>query len=266
MKTSAIHFSWLPSLLVVAIILCSAVSDAQTSLYLRNGAAGIGSTSTSSTYNGRVGINTLYPGKELHVYNTGEIRLKNSVASTSNAGIYWHSSSSYAIRKSYGSWSSPNYQQLVLDFPTGIILDPGTGNNSGYNKSYVEIKGGKGLRVSQGTVGIGTLAPPSGYLLAVNGKVIAEEVKVELEVNWPDYVFAADYDLMSLKNLSAYIEKNKHLPGVPSAAEVAEEGINLGAMNAQLLEKVEELSLHLIQLNERLEALEEENKALKNKK
>lgn len=108
------------------------------------------------------------------------------------------------------------------------------------------------------------------FTLAVNGRTITEEVQVKLKVNWPDYVFAEDYDLMTLTDLETTIKTLGHLPGVPSAEEVEENGHALGKMDAILLEKVEELTLHLIDMSkdiERLEKIEEqlrkENETLK---
>jgi len=103
-----------------------------------------------------------------------------------------------------------------------------------------------------GKVGIETDYVPSDYTLAVNGKTITEEVQVLLRTNWPDYVFAEDYNLMSLTDLEAEIETLGHLPGVPSAEEVEENGHALGQMDAILLEKIEELTLHLIKINNTL--------------
>lgn len=111
------------------------------------------------------------------------------------------------------------------------------------------------LAVGGGQVTIGTQSAPAGYDLAIAGKMIAEEVVIELSQNWPDYVFAADYQLRSLPEIEAYIQQNQHLPGVPSADEVAEEGIAVGEMNRVLLEKVEELTLLLIQQNQQQETL-----------
>ncbi len=92
---------------------------------------------------------------------------------------------------------------------------------------------------TNGNVGIGTTAPQS--LLAVKGTITAQEVKVTS--SWPDYVFADDYNLMPLAEVAAYIASNGHLPEVPSAEEVANNGLSLGASQALLLKKIEELTL-----------------------
>jgi len=110
---------------------------------------------------GNVGIGIADPARQLHVGGTGHISVgpTNTVASDSTAGLYWYNSSAYSIARTPGAWTAPGYQQLRLDWPTGIVLDPGTGNNAGYDKSYVDITGGKGLRVSQGNLGIGIAGP-----------------------------------------------------------------------------------------------------------
>jgi hypothetical protein len=94
----------------------------------------------------------------------------------------------------------------------------------------------------------------SGYLLSVVGKVMAEEVRVELNGTWPDYVFANDYQLMKLPELKKYIKANKHLPEIPAAEEM-KAGIEMGKMNKLLMQKVEELTLYVIQLSEAIEEL-----------
>ena len=108
---------------------------------------------------------------------------------------------------------------------------------------------------SGGRVGINTTSIPSGYTLAVDGKAIMEEVKVKTSGSWPDYVFSEGYFLESLRKTESYIKENQHLPGIPSAQEVKEEGISLGEMNAKLLEKIEELTLHLIQKDHQINDL-----------
>jgi len=105
-----------------------------------------------------------------------------------------------------------------------------------------------------GEIGIGTSDIPVGYKLAVNGSAIMEEVKVQISTAWPDYVFGENYNLKQLDEVAAFIKENGHLPNVPSAAEVNEAGgLELGEMNARLLEKIEELTLYAISMQNDLE-------------
>jgi hypothetical protein len=94
--------------------------------------------------------------------------------------------------------------------------------------------------------------------LYVNGIVKAHQIEVKL-TNWSDFVFADDYQLNSLAEVEAYITKNKHLPNVPSEKEVLENGVNLGEMDAILLRKIEELTLYVIELENRIKQIEKIN-------
>ncbi|MFC2119055.1 hypothetical protein ACFLSY_10470 [Bacteroidota bacterium] len=105
-------------------------------------------------------------------------------------------------------------------------------------------------------VGIGTTNIPQSTL-AVNGKITAQEVEVTSS-GWADYVFDDDFELKPLKDVEKYIKANNHLPDVPSESEVLENGINLGEMDAILLQKIEELTLYVIQLKNENEALKDE--------
>jgi hypothetical protein len=97
-----------------------------------------------------------------------------------------------------------------------------------------------------GNVGIGTTTP--GVKLDVNGTIHAREVKVDL--NFPaDYVFKPDYKLMSLKEVEQFIKTNSHLPEIPSAIEIKENGLNMGDMQNKLLQKIEEMTLYMIEQN-----------------
>ena len=114
-----------------------------------------------------------------------------------------------------------------------------------------------------GFVGVGTTTQ-SGYKLAVNGKIRSKEIKVEAD--WADYVFEKDYKLPTLQQVEQHIEEKGHLINIPSATEVAENGIELGEMNSKLLEKIEELTLYTIQQEKRIQLLEEKlEKVLENK-
>jgi hypothetical protein len=106
-----------------------------------------------------------------------------------------------------------------------------------------------------GNVGIGTSAPDAK--LAVKGTVHANEVKVDLNgAVAPDYVFNSDYNLLSLEEIKTYIDQHKHLPEVPSAKEMEANGVQLGEMNMLLLKKIEELTLHIIELEKRVKTIE----------
>lgn len=114
-----------------------------------------------------------------------------------------------------------------------------------------------------GNVSIGT-NDAQGYMLNVAGTIRSQEVKIEAD-NWPDYVFTENYDLPSLTETESFIQTNGHLPNIPSAAEVAENGIALGEMNKKLLEKIEELTLHQIEMMKVLEKQAADIKALQGK-
>ena len=98
-----------------------------------------------------------------------------------------------------------------------------------------------------GAVAIGTRYP-GDYKLAVNGDIKAQKLRVDVN-DWADYVFLPDYQLPQLPEIEQFIQENGHLQNIPSAAEVQQEGIDLGEMNKRLLEKVEELTLLMIQMD-----------------
>lgn len=104
-----------------------------------------------------------------------------------------------------------------------------------------------------GNIGINTDNPNPTFKLSVNGSIRAKEVKVE--TGWADYVFDKKYPLIPLKEVENYIGKNKHLPDVPSAAQVARNGVNVGETEVILLKKIEELTLYLIQQQKEIEKL-----------
>ena len=115
----------------------------------------------------------------------------------------------------------------------------------------------------EGSVGIGT-EKIAGYKLSVNGKIRAsDDIKVYPSGEWADYVFDDNYELASLNEVEAYIGKNNHLPGMPSSEEVKASGINLGEMDAKLLEKVEELTLYMLELKKENKKLSSEVAELK---
>ena len=204
---------------------------------------------------GRLGIGTTTPTTLLNV-NGGAIRLNNP-------GLY-----PYGINIDVnftGSWAreySISYNGTGKLFSWGVAGLNGTINyayiggnttaESAHSNPWIAFK-------PNGNVGIGTTNPQAK--LAVNGDVFAKKVKVtQASADWPDYVFELNYQLPSLRDVEKYILEHKHLPDVPSAAIVEKEGQDLGEMNKILMQKVEELTLYLIEQDKRIKDLE---KALK---
>jgi hypothetical protein len=201
-----------------------------------------GVTETSRHYfsqNGNVGIGTgiPVPAARLHVSTTASetIRMEGN-----NPYL-----SFYDNTDGYQGYLWYNGSDMVLGSSTAAVRFA----SSGYRMSIN----------TDGRVSIGSSNnPATGYLLSVDGKVISEEIKVQLSGSWPDYVFGDNYKLMPIEELEKSIRQNKHLPNIPSAADVtAEKGIELGEMNRKLLEKVEELTLYIIQLKKENNLLEQ---------
>lgn len=156
------------------------------------------------------------------------------------------------------------------NYGTGWANEPGisttygpTGYLSGFGSVKLITASAPRLTITfNGNVGIGTTNPGS-YKLAVEGKIGAREVKVTLENPWADYVFDKSYKLRSIDELEKFTQKNNHLPGIPSSKEVKDNGgIDLGQMNLKLLEKVEELTLYVIQLKKENKEIKKEVKKL----
>jgi hypothetical protein len=168
--------------------------------------------------------------------------------------------------------SNSGYSPISTSKDAGIFWSDGlstTGNQNDQGGLVIaahQDAGMNGVKIdASGNVGIGTNDPTEK--LEVNGKVIihdeawiegkvtAEEIEVKADV-WRDFVFYDSYKLKPLNEVEAFIKKNKHLPDVPSEAQVLEEGINLGEMDAVLLQKIEELTLYIIEQEKRIEELE----------
>lgn len=116
--------------------------------------------------------------------------------------------------------------------------------------------------IGNGNVGIGTANPQDK--LSVNGKIRAHEIRVTTAAaDWPDYVFEENHPLMPLDELEHFVKNNKHLPSIVPAKTAAENGVALGELNRQLLQKIEEMTLYLIQQNKEIKQLKEEVSALK---
>ncbi|NDP21871.1 MAG: hypothetical protein GZ091_12445 [Paludibacter sp.] len=110
----------------------------------------------------------------------------------------------------------------------------------------------------EGRIGIGTPAPDQ--MLTVKGKIHAEEVIIDLSIPLADFVFHPSYNLMPLSQVEQFVKTNSHLPEIPSATEVSKNGMNMGEMQNKLLQKIEELTLYMIEQQKRIEQLEKNQK------
>jgi hypothetical protein len=185
----------------------------------------------------RVGIGTSNPEVELHVYDPGFTYVKVESGVGNDAIIQ------------------------LTDNPTGTADSSWTIRNDGSfnNRFQLRYNNSSKLVLSRGgDMAIGTSVPASGYRLSVDGKIIAEELRIQVNSAWPDYVFQKDYELMPLEVLDQSIKENGHLPGIPKAEVIEEEGFDTGEMQRVMMEKIEELTLYIIELNKKIRALESE--------
>ncbi|MCB9042755.1 MAG: hypothetical protein R2798_04860 [Chitinophagales bacterium] len=199
-------------------------------------------------------------GSGAYMYTNGNISIGNGVTATDNiANVYSNGNSEFELALDAAA-GNPDFtfmvskntkaqvRYLLANQGMGFEVDPAHTGATG-------LPGNPMLFVNNLGASVGGTTIATGYKLSVAGKVIAEEVRVQLQANWPDYVFSNDYDLMSISELENSIKENNHLPGVPSASEVEANGITLGDMSRIQMEKIEELTLYIIDLQKQIDAL-----------
>jgi hypothetical protein len=274
------------------ILKAGSTSGYQSTIVLNGGTSTLPNTITFSTSSverikidasGNMGIGIVAPTEKLSV--NGTIQAINQ--STTDPGIRAICNTPL----SSNSYSRGNFEARVYTSEYESGVRPGYGFHAvGYYGSFLYAAGGLDLRIKSqggdeatllttanfqpsnyfpftggnitGDVAIGTTVAQKD--LAVNGNIKTRKVKVTF-TDWPDYVFDSSYQLTSLPQLKKYIQQNKHLPDVVSAAKVKKEGLDLGENQAVLLKKIEELTLYIISQNEKLEEQGNQIKALQEK-
>lgn len=220
----------------------------------------------------KLGINVPTPGKEIHLYKHIDgvgsfpaIRFENSWSAFPN--VYWISEIhggqggiSFRFGETNSKHADPGNLASVIQFHSnGMDLDGGSGfrirqNSGGSHFIYLDSKN-EAITING-----------KDFKIKPNGYVYARQVEVIGSGTFPDYVFDEDYDLRSLEEVENYIEENHHLPEVPSAQEIQDNGHNLGQMDEILLKKVEELTLYMIELKKENEELKDRIKVLEDEK
>jgi hypothetical protein len=195
------------------------------------------------SYDGKVGIGETSPNYKLDVKNTNGAtgQIAHFIGTHSNGVNEYELNISPTLL---------NYNAKGGATSSNFVISTSYSNSGAFTSGYGNI-----ILLPKGNVGIGT-TDTKGYKLAVNGTVAAKEVIVQHDF-WPDYVFGKNYKLRSLYEVEQFIKANSHLPEVPSAKEVEEEGVGVGEMNAILLKKMEEMTLYMIELKKENEEQKE---------
>jgi len=205
--------------------------------------AGTIETMSNLLVNGNIGIGTKDPQSKLHFFNSvlGDVTMAIRLDGLTNT------------ERAIGFYDNGNLAWWFGRDNTGVMQ-----NGLGFWKS-----GSTGwvlTMADNGNVGIGTDNPT--HKLSVNGTIKAKEIIVEL-TGWSDFVFDKDYKLKSLTEVENFIKDNGHLPSIPSEKEVLEQGISVGEINSKLLQKIEELTLYMIEIKKENQKLTQEVEKLK---
>ncbi|MDB5123552.1 MAG: hypothetical protein JWP94_1681 [Mucilaginibacter sp.] len=232
-----------------------------------NGALGQQPEAMRIKSNGNVGIGTTSPGYKLDITSSASGANANGLrVNQTDLTVGVTHSSAFATQQLgsgtartllYAASNTTGITQGELDIVTenggSFLAQLGyntTGSSNSLNlyngsTSAIRLNTNGNSYINGGNVGIGT-TDPGTYMLAVNGSVHARQVNVDM-TGWSDYVFNRNYLLPSLTSIKAYIDQNHHLPDMPSEQQIIKDGLNLGEMNKLLVKKIEELTLYLIQ-------------------
>lgn len=207
-----------------------------------------------NTYNGNFGIGVDYPSQKLEVAGNGLFngRVISTISGDIGGEIVINNPSkvSNGAAKSWGIFNMTGGYGNSLQFWAYDNLGCASGG----------LCTSRFVLMDNGNVGIGVLNPNNR--LDVNGTIHSKEVKVDM-LGWSDFVFKKEYNLPTLEEVEKHIAEKGHLENIPSEEEVLKNGINVGEMNAKLLQKIEELTLYMIEMKKENERVKDENVLMK---
>lgn len=249
------------------------------------------------TKDGDVGIGTTNPEQRLHVEGYGCVSGNFGIGTTNPTKRLHVQGDSYFNGNVGIGTSTPQSKLQIQDGVFSLAIGKATGQSLNYGTTYIGFNAvrnnatqewtlagdgaNNGGSVIWTTVGgdiyFSSIPSTNGNSKTLTDAQVKSNIKIHLttggilktkdvlvtSTNWPDFVFEKDYPLMSLQETEQFIKENKHLPEIPSAVEITENGVNLGEMNALLLKKVEELTLYILQQNSDIQTLKEEVRLLK---
>lgn len=205
--------------------------------------------------NGKIGIGTPpNPNMELSLRGSSEF-----ISESTENGFHFFSDAQNVVQDGDVMWILyKNYQPNDV----GLLTLSAPSSPTDWSQPKFSVRANGKVLIGVSNFSQTTCSDCNNYKLFVKDGIKTEKVKVEIAAanGWADYVFDENYKLMDLNSLEKYIKKNKHLPEVPTTEEAISNGIELKEMNILLLKKVEELTLHIIDLNKKIEGIQNSKK------